>query len=223
MNLNIDYRKVFIVLLAAILIAIPTAAVLQNKNNQIEKSEQQRIFEIEKRDSQLKDLQIEKNKSETQLEKERKESEKLKRENEQLQKDLQAKKAREAEEARLAAAERERKQQQQAAVSVSSVGISGNCESYRPIVQKYFGSATNAAMITMSKESGCRPTVVSPTNDHGLFQLNGIKVYDPEENIKIAYHQKFVTPRRGTKPNFSAWYAVCTPDLIPKYPGIWCS
>lgn len=105
--------------------------------------------------------------------------------------------------------------------SVPVVTYSTNCESYRPLIQKYFGDATPAAMITMIHESSCNPYAVSATNDFGLFQLNGQQIYEPEQNIAIAY-QKFIHPRRGTNPNFSAWYAVCTPDLVPKYDGIWC-
>lgn len=102
------------------------------------------------------------------------------------------------------------------------VYVAGNCESFRPLVQKYFGSATDAAMIVMSKESSCNPTAVSETNDYGLFQLNGMQIFDPEANVAAAV-QKYLSPRRGTTPNFSAWYAVCTPNLQPKYAGIWCS
>jgi len=205
--MNIDYRKLFVGLIAALLLTVPVAAALKNKDNQlkIEKSNTNQLqIDIKKRDSDLHLKQQE-------LQKKNDEAEKLKQQNEQLQKDLQAKIERKAEEARLAAAQRN-----------AAVGISGNCESYRPLVQKYFGEATTAAMITMSKESGCDPNAVSPTNDHGLFQLNQMAIYDPEANIKAAY-AKFVSPRRGTKPNWSAWYAVCTPDLVPKYAGIWCA
>lgn len=100
--------------------------------------------------------------------------------------------------------------------------VAGNCESFRPLVQKYFGDATNAAMIVMTKESSCNPTAVSETNDYGLFQLNGMQIFDPEANIAAAV-QKYLSPRRGSTPNFSAWYAVCTPNQVPKYAGIWCS
>lgn len=100
--------------------------------------------------------------------------------------------------------------------------VAGNCESFRPLVQKYFGDATNAAMIVMQKESSCNPNAVSETNDHGLFQLNAMPIYDPEANIAAAV-QKYLSPRRGSTPNFSAWYAVCTPNLVPKYAGIWCN
>lgn len=105
---------------------------------------------------------------------------------------------------------------------VQRITYSTECESYRPLVQKYFGDATDAAMITMIHESSCNPYAHSETNDFGLFQLNGQEIYDPETNISIAY-QKFIHPRRGSTPNFSAWYAVCTPNLVPKYDGIWCS
>lgn len=100
--------------------------------------------------------------------------------------------------------------------------VSGNCESFRPLVQKYFGNATEAAMIVMQKESSCNPTAVSETNDFGLFQLNGMQIFEPEANIAAA-SLKYTSPRRGSTPNFSAWYAVCTPNQVPKYAGIWCS
>lgn len=163
-------------------------------------------IDVQKKDSELKKLQIQ-----TTEQKKADDAEKLKlqQENEQLKKDLQAKRDKQASDAKLAAAQ-------------AASGVSGNCESYRPLVQKYFGAYTASAMTTMSHESGCNPNAVSPTNDHGLFQLNNMAVYDPEANIKIAYG-KFVSPRRGTSPNWSAWYAVCTPDLVPKYAGIWCS
>jgi hypothetical protein len=101
-------------------------------------------------------------------------------------------------------------------------GIDGNCESWRPLVQKYFGDATDGALIVMQHESSCIHDRVSETNDYGLMQLNGMMIFDPEANIAAGY-QKFVHPRRGTTPNFSAWYAVCTPNLVPKYAGIWCN
>lgn len=200
MNLNINYKNIFIVLIGAILIAIPTAAVLQNKNDQIEKSEQNRVFEIEKRDSQLDKLQIEKKKTDAELEKERKESERLKRENEQLQKDLQAKRERKAEEARLAAAERERKQQQ-AAVSISQprqVAVaSGDC--YASELSKYDWDVATMQRI-MRAESGCNPTNHNHTDNHrvclgsyGLLQIGCVHGYsvahlsNPINNIAAAY------------------------------------
>jgi len=54
--MTINYKNVFLALLAAILIAVPTAAVLQGKNSEIQKAEQQRILEIKKRDSHIQNL-----------------------------------------------------------------------------------------------------------------------------------------------------------------------
>lgn len=209
--MNIDYRKMFLAIIAAVIISIPTAMVFQNRNNQLnsERQEKSRLqLDIKKRQEQQRQ-------TDDALKQKADEAEKLKQENEQLKKDLQAKREKQERDKQLAAAQA----QKPAAVSV---GIAGNCETYRPLVQKYFGSATPAAMIVMQKESGCNPNAVSPTNDHGLFQLNGQPVYEPEANIRIAY-AKYVSPRRGTNPNWSAWYAVCTPNLVPKYSGIWCS
>lgn len=209
--MTIDYKKLLLAFIAAVIIAIPTATVLANKNNQIETERQGKSrlqLDIKKKD----EIQRQ---TDDALKKKTDETEQLRKQNEQLQKDLQAKREKQANDAKLAAA-------QNAATSASGAVVSTNCESYRPLVQKYFGSATPAAMIVMTKESGCNPNAVSPTNDHGLFQLNGQPVYDPESNIRIAY-AKYVSPRRGTNPNWSAWYAVCTPDLVPKYSGIWCS
>lgn len=94
------------------------------------------------------------------------------------------------------------------------------CENYRGMVAQY-NWPLEGAMRTMKEESGCNPNAVSSTDDHGLFQLHGQSVYDPAENIRIAYNM-YVDARRGSQ-NFSAWYAVCTPDLQPKYPEVNCS
>lgn len=206
--MNIDYRKLVVAIIAAAIISVPAAIVFakhaERANNAESKAKHLQI-DIQKKDSELDKLKID-----TTEQKKADDAEKLKlqQENKQLKKDLQAKRDKQANDAKLAAA--------------AASGVSGNCESYRPLVQKYFGQYTASAMTTMSKESGCNPNAVSPTNDHGLFQLNGQPIYDPEANIRIAY-AKFVSPRRGTSPNWSAWYAVCTPDLVPKYAGIWCS
>lgn len=209
--MNIDYRKMFLAIIAAVIISIPTAMVFQNRNNEL-KSERQEKSRLQ---LDIKKVEEQKRQTDEALKQKAEEAEKIKQENEQLKKDLQAKREKQERDKQLAAAQA----QKPAAVSV---GIAGNCETYRPLVQKYFGSATSAAMVVMQKESGCNPNAVSPTNDHGLFQLNGQPVYDPEANIRIAYG-KYVSPRRGSNPNWSAWYAVCTPNLVPKYTGIWCS
>ncbi len=97
------------------------------------------------------------------------------------------------------------------------------CNIYKPLVEKY-DWPVETAMLVMSEESGCNPNKVSNTDDHGLFQLHGIRIYDPEQNIAYAYHNKYVTSRRGAPRNFSAWYAVCTHgnNPQPKFAGVNC-
>lgn len=112
------------------------------------------------------------------------------------------------------------------------VGVSGNCESWRPLVSKYFPkNQVDNALFVMSKESGCKQTSLSPKNhdgtrDRGLFQVNNVHadkvsgnldlLFDPETNIRIA---SGIYLARG---NWSAWYAVCTPKKVAKYPKINC-
>lgn len=43
------------------------------------------------------------------------------------------------------------------------------------------------ALAVAYAESGLNPDAKSPTNDHGIFQLNGKKIYDIDENIEEAY------------------------------------
>jgi hypothetical protein len=56
----------------------------------------------------------------------------------------------------------------------------------------------------MLAESGGNPTCVSSTNDYGVFQIHnglqsfGSQIFDPEQNIRIAYQHYFVT--RGWSP-----------------------
>lgn len=70
------------------------------------------------------------------------------------------------------------------------------------IIVRYFGSAAPTARRIAECESGMNPNAVSPTNDHGLFQINAVHrnefeavtgaswsaIYDPELNTKYAHH-----------------------------------
>lgn len=84
----------------------------------------------------------------------------------------------------------------------------------------------------MSSENGTEaPARIGGLNydgsrDYGCFQLNdkahpgffGTQDWrNPEANARYAYS---IYKGRG---NFSAWYAVCSPTRVPKYPGIWCN
>lgn len=72
------------------------------------------------------------------------------------------------------------------------------CAAYRSLVAQYDWNV-DIAMAIMQAESGC--SAVTPDNsylnydhipDYGLFQLHGIAVTDPAENIRIAYTVKYV-------------------------------
>jgi len=100
-----------------------------------------------------------------------------------------------------------------APVQAQAIVYSTNCEDYRGIVARHFpADQIDNALLTMSKESGCRADAVSPTNDHGLMQINCTyhcqkvggnvgALYDPETNIRLAGE---IFSGRG----WSAWYAV---------------
>ncbi len=154
-------------------------------------------------------------------------TEQQKQEIDKLKTDLQAKADAKAKAAQIAAAARSSTSPAAGKTSnntqnTPTAAYAVGCALYEPIVRQHFGEATPAAMTVMQKESGCNPNAISPTNDHGLFQLNGMPIYDPAANVAAAY-QKYINPRRGTTPNWSAWYAVCSPALVPLVGGIWCS
>ncbi len=83
--MNIDYRKVILAFIAAVIIAIPTAAAFQNRTNQIESERQDKSrlqLDVKKKDSELEKLKIQTKESEA-------EKLRIQQENEQLKKDLQ--------------------------------------------------------------------------------------------------------------------------------------
>lgn len=195
--MNINYRNVFIALIASLLLAVPTAAILNHKNNQIEieKSNSNRLqLDIEKRESELQKSINEKIKSEKKL---KEEAEKIKQENERLKRELQAKAERKAEQARIAAANAEK----QAAVSVAprNVGVaSGDC--YASLLSKYDWDVGTMQRI-MRAESGCNPTNHNHGDRHatclgsyGLLQIGCVHGYSasylstPANNIAVAYN-----------------------------------
>ena len=106
----------------------------------------------------------------------------------------EAAEARRVEEARQAEEARRAEEQQRAAVATAPAG------SLESIIQRHFGEASSAAIRIAQCESGMNPRAVSPTNDHGLFQINIVhrgqfeavtgapwsSVYDPELNTIYA-------------------------------------
>ena len=204
--MRIDYTKAIVAFLAAIILAIPIAVVLQQKNQAIEatQSENNRLqLDIKKRDSTIEKIESEKTEAE-------KQAEDLRKQKEQLEKDLQAKRERQAEEARLAAA----KQSEQRAAVANSSG--GSCR--QAIAHTWPAHLQEGAIIVMMKESGDRPNAIGAVNkdahgsqDFGCFQINNYwhKAFfanndwsDPVANAKYAYS---IYQGRG---NWTAWYAV---------------
>ncbi len=108
----------------------------------------------------------------------------------------EAAEARRIEEARQAEEARRAEEQQRAAVATAPAG------SLESIIQRHFGEASSSAIRIAQCESGMNPNAVSPTNDHGLFQINIVhrsqfeavtgaswsSVYDPELNTIYARH-----------------------------------
>jgi hypothetical protein len=116
----------------------------------------------------------------------------LETQNKDLQQQLSAKAERRAAEARLARAVASRSDQ--AAVAVE--GSVGPCSRFRGLFEQYAWDVNTAIAICMAESSG-NTTIVSPTDDHGLMQINhglsiyGTQIYDPAFNIKVAYEQKY--------------------------------
>lgn len=85
----------------------------------------------------------------------------------------------------------------------SSKSTHSGCNQYAAEVKKYPWDA-NIALAIMRAESGCNPTTVSHTNDHGLFQIHkglqtfGKDIYNPAFNVKLAYEGYY--KKHGWKP-----------------------
>lgn len=110
----------------------------------------------------------------------------------------------------------------------------GDCEQYRPVVQKYFGKLTNEALFAASKESGCIADRISPKNtdgskDYCLFQITREPLTAQSLDVCVRRAWEKYKEGRVGEYNFSAWYAVCIkentkenplPYPVPKYPKI---
>lgn len=70
--------------------------------------------------------------------------------------------------------------------------VKSDVEQWRPLVSR-FDWPVEEALAIMNCESGGNPNAKSPTNDHGLMQINkglqnyGEQIYDPVFNVEIAY------------------------------------
>ena len=186
--MKLEY-KFLIIAVIAIVLAAPIALATQHRTNllKLEKAENNTLqiqLKTKSEELQLKNLQ---------LEQERQKRIELEKQTEEQKKQLEAKAA--AKEAAKVAAYK-----------------SPQCAAYQGLVAQY-DWPVDTAMAVMQAESGCR--AITPDNsaanydgvaDHGLFQLHGIAVTDPAENIRIAYTVKYV----GAGRKFTPWVAYNT-------------
>lgn len=110
----------------------------------------------------------------------------------------------------------------------------GDCEQYRPVVEKYFGKLTNEALFAAKMESGCIGDRISlpnadGTKDYCLFQINKEPLTAQSLDVCVRRAWEKYKDGRVGKDNFSAWFAVCLkentkenprPYPVPKYPKI---
>lgn len=110
----------------------------------------------------------------------------------------------------------------------------GDCEQYRPVVEKYFGKLANEALFAAKMESGCIGDRISlpnadGTKDYCLLQINRepLAAQSLEVCVRRAW-EKYKAGRVGEN-NWSAWYAVCLKENtkenprsypVPKYPQV---
>ena len=82
------------------------------------------------------------------------------------------------------------------AATVREIRTVAGVEQWRGLVESIFPAfAVDNVLCIMLHESGGRADVVSPTDDHGLMQLNrvnhwrleGRSPYDPVANLEVAY------------------------------------
>ena len=82
------------------------------------------------------------------------------------------------------------------AQAVAYTPVSVGVEQWRSLVASIFPADTvDAVLRVMRCESGGNPNAVSPTNDHGLMQINAVNFgrfggrspYDPQANLEVAY------------------------------------
>lgn len=207
------YKYYILATVIALLVAIPVANALSDKDKTI------KIERSQKRELQLKIEREQKVKTdiEQRLEQELKTKEQIQQENEKLKADLQAK-AERIEAEKIALANKKAEQARAIKPAVSAGGASyagaGNCEAYRSLVSQYNWNV-NTAMAVMKAESGCNTMAKNTTDNHGvcmgsfgLFQISchSGAVYDPAQNVAIAY-QKYQA--RGWQP-----WGVCTSGKV---------
>lgn len=179
----------------SVIVATPFASALTKSSD---------LLNTERSKSSTMQLQL---KSDAKIKAEQAQQLKLEQEkNAELQKQLQAKAAAKAAQvaAAKAAADALAVKQRQATLVFQTTP---QCSTYQSMVAQY-DWPVQTAMAIMRAESGCR--AITPSNaainydgvpDYGLFQLHGMDVTDPAENIRLAYTVKYV----GAGRSFTPW------------------
>lgn len=179
----------------SVIVATPFASALTKSSD---------LLHTERSKSQTMQLQI---KSDAKIKAEQAQQLKLEQEkNAELQKQLQAKAAAKAAQvaAAKAAADAAAEKQRMATVAFQTTP---QCATYQSMVAQY-DWPVQTAMAIMRAESGCK--AITPDNsainydhvpDYGLFQLHGMNVTDPAENIRLAYVVKYL----GAGRRFTPW------------------
>lgn len=178
--MKIEHKICLIMAAIALILAVPIALATQHHAN---------LLKVERAENKTLHLQLDTKSRELQYK--NSQLEQLKRDNAEQQKriDDQNKQI----DAKAAA--------KQAAKLASMT--TPQCETYRGLVAQYDWNVSTA-MAIMQAESGCR--AITPDNsainydgvpDYGLFQLHGIAVTDPAENVRIAYAVKYKTQGWG--------------------------
>lgn len=194
MNAN-RKRTALVALIAGLAVGIPTTARINTQAEQIEIEQANSDLledKIRVRDNNLGWSRISQQLTADEIKRKVDEVHQLREHNDRLQRETRELKAKQA-------ASVKRQAVKQASVPAARrVAASGNCEAYRGLVAAHFPAGqVNNALLTMRKESGCRPGAVSPAGDHGLMQINARyhawrvggnvrALYDPATNIRVA-------------------------------------
>lgn len=73
-----------------------------------------------------------------------------------------------------------------AAQSQNAGRAASGCRTYDALFRQYDWNVSVAEAICQA-ESGGNPSAISRTNDYGLMQLHNLAIFDPAQNIAIAY------------------------------------
>lgn len=181
-------HKILTVAVCAIVLAVPIAIATQHRTN---------LLKLERADNSNLHLQLKTKSEELQLKNTQLEQERQKAADQQKQIDDQ-KKALQAKATAKAAAQ---------LVAYKTP----NCASYQGLVAQYDWDV-HTAMAIMQAESGCR--AITPSNaainydgvsDFGLFQLHGIDITDPAQNVAYAYYHKYLPAVATWGNGFHPW------------------